>query len=316
MFAAAEWRATAPEVRGVRGYRAWAVVSPWLRLSELVTGFLRAKESAETLQSWVNLTRGESWEPPAERVESASLLLRREHYPAEVPAGVELLTCGVDTQDDRLEALVVGWGAGEESWIISRETFPGDPETPGPWQELDETLLREWPRESGPPARIVCALVDALGHRTSAVYRHVIPRQSRNVFASVGRDGGLSGMLVSPPKSLPTPHGRVLRRLVDASQAKGLIYSRLRIEAPGAGYVHLPDTVGDAFVSELTAEQLTTQRNKYGVAVRRWSLRPGITRNESLDCFGLALAALRIVAPTPARFTEAAARLRAHEATR
>jgi len=316
MFAAAEWRATAPSVRGIRGYRCWAVVSPWLRLSELVSGFLEAKKQPDTLQTWINLTRGESWEMPSERIESASLLLRREHYAAEVPAGVELLTCGIDTQDDRLEALVIGWGPGEESWVISRETYPGDPETSEPWQELDETLLREWPRESGPPARIVCALVDALGHRTSAVYRHVVPRQSRNVFASVGRDGGLNGMLVSPPKSLPTPHGRVLRRMVDASQAKGLIYSRLRIEVPGAGFIHLPDTVGDAFISELTAEQLVTARNKYGVPSKKWALRPGITRNESLDCFGLALAALRIVAPTPARFTEAVARLRAREASR
>ena len=246
---------------------------------------------------------------PSERVESAGLLLRRERYGAEVPSGAELLTIGIDTQDDRLEALVIGWGPGEESWVVSRESYAGDPENPEVWRELDETFFREWPREGGGHARIVAGLVDCLGHRTSAVYRAVIPRQSRRLFASVGRDGGESGQLVSPAKSIRTSHGSLLRRVVDSSQVKALIYSRLRIETPGPGYVHFPMSVGDAFFTELTAEHLVAGRNRYGVPSKRWAMRPGHERNESLDCFGLALAALRTVAPTPARFREVAARL-------
>lgn len=314
MFSAATWRAEAPEVTRIRGYRAWAVCSPWVRLSEMVAAFLQAKRQPDTLQTWVNLTRGESWEAPTDGVESASLLLRREHYAEEVPAAVDVLTCGVDTQDDRLEALVVGWSAGEISWVISRESFPGDPEDAETWRALDEMLLRAWPREGGGHARIASTLVDCLGHRTGAVYRAIIPRQTRGVRASVGRDGGLNGMLVSPPKALRTPHGTVMRHLVDASQVKGLIYSRLKIEdAAAPGFVHFPDTVGDAFFSELTAEHQVFARNKYGVPSRKWAMRPGHERNESLDTFGLALAALRIVAPTPARFAEVAARVAASE---
>ncbi len=260
------------------------------------------------------LIRCESWEAPTEGVESASLLLRRVHYPEEVPAEVDILTCGVDTQDGRLEGLVVGWTRGETSWVISRESFPGDTEHAETWRSLHEMLMRAWPREGGGHARIVSTLVDCLGHRTGAVYRAVIPRQSRGVRASVGRDGGLNGMLVSPPKALRTPHGTVLRHLVDASQVKGLIYSRLKIEdASLPGYIHFPDTVGDAFFSELTAEHQVFARNKYGVPSRKWAMRPGHERNESLDTAGLALCALRIVAPTPARFAEVAARLSASE---
>ena len=64
----------------------------------------------------MNTSLGKTWEVPATRVEPSSLLLRREKYAAEVPAGVRILTCGVNTQDDRLEALVIDWGKGEESW--------------------------------------------------------------------------------------------------------------------------------------------------------------------------------------------------------
>ena len=63
MFSAAKWRPTNPiAAKNVRGYRTWAIVSPWLRLSEIVAGFLKARRQPETLQSWINLIRGESWE--------------------------------------------------------------------------------------------------------------------------------------------------------------------------------------------------------------------------------------------------------------
>ena len=309
MFTAAEWVPTAP-FSGVRGYRAWAVVSSWVTLEEMVTGFLVAKKETKTLQTWVNLTRGESWEVPSEKVDGAELLLRREEYAAEVPAGVEILTAGVDTHDDRLELLVIGWGPGEESWVVLRDTVPGDPENPETWTELDSHLLRAWPCEAGGATRIQATLVDVLGHKTQAVYRAVKPRHSRRVYASIGKSGGAQGQLVTQPKSLETIQGNVLRCVVDADQVKATIYSRLRLMEPeGPGTVHFPMSVGDAFFTELTAEHLITERNKYGVPAKKWAMRPGVRRNESLDCFGMALAALRVICPTPARFEEFAAKL-------
>ena len=60
-------------------------------------------------------------------VEETALLARREEYAAEAPAGVLVLTAGVDVQDDRLEVEVVGWGMGEESWAIDYRVLWGDP---------------------------------------------------------------------------------------------------------------------------------------------------------------------------------------------
>lgn len=47
------------------------------------------------------------------------LLARREVFSAEVPDGVAVLTAGIDTQNDRLEIEVVGWGKDEESWSVA-----------------------------------------------------------------------------------------------------------------------------------------------------------------------------------------------------
>jgi phage terminase large subunit GpA-like protein len=40
-----------------------------------------------------------------------------------VPAGVLVLTAGVDIQKDRIECEVVGWGKDHESWSIAYRVF-------------------------------------------------------------------------------------------------------------------------------------------------------------------------------------------------
>ena len=315
MIADGEWRATAP-FTGIAGFHIWEMFSPWRSLRDQVTAFLAARRSLEMRQAWVNTSLGELWETPGERMEPSSLLLRREVYAAEVPAGVQVLTCGVDTQDDRLEALVVGWGAGEESWVIERVPLMGDPAKPDVWLELDELLAREWAHAAGGTMRIQGSLVDAGGHRTQAVYSAVIARQARRVWASFGRSGGEKGLLVSPPKAIRPASGigTVQRRIVDVDQVKALLMSRLRTEhekdaSVQPGYIHFPMTVGEAFFDELTAEKLITKRNKYGVPIKSWTqIRD---RNESLDAFVLALAVLRILAPKPEVFATLAARIAA-----
>ncbi len=317
LYARARWRATAPASK-IRSYRAWAVACPWISLASLVEEWLDAQGNPEKLQTFVNLKLGEPWELPSEKVEANALLIRREAYTAEVPARATVLTAGVDTQDDRLEALVVAWGRDEESWVVRRETAWGDPQLPSTWKELDDLLLRPYPHEAGGAVRVQAVLVDALGHRTSAVYVAVAARAPRRWFASVGTAGERGQPLVSQPKIVEAKEGNVPRVVVDASQAKALLYSRLRLTGEdglpmteGPGVVHFPMTVGAEFFDQLTAEHLITVVDKYGNGRAVWAKRPGRTRNESLDCFGLALAALRLVAPTSARFAELAAKIAA-----
>jgi phage terminase large subunit GpA-like protein len=303
MIAAGQWRASAP-FAGIRGYRAWEIVAPWRRLADIVGSFLVAKRSLETRQVWENTCRARLWEAPGESVEPSHLLLRREAYAAELPAGVVAVTCGVDVQDSYLAALVVGWGRGEESWVVHYANLPGDPARPEVWSELEALLLRRWAHELGPTLPVLACCVDSGGHRTQAVYSWVMPRQPRRVHATIGRSGGTHGMLVSPPKPIrpTTGPGTVLLRVVDTDQAKSLLYSRLRLtERAGPEVVHFPMTVGEQFFSELTAERLVTKRNKYGVPTKTWERQQA--KNEALDAFALALGALRIVA-TPARLEE------------
>ena len=83
-----------------------------------------------------------------------------------MPDGVTLLTAGIDTQDDRFEIEVVGWGRSEESWSVAHDVIEGDLETPEPWERLDAYLKQIWRRADGRGFAIMAACMDSGGHHT------------------------------------------------------------------------------------------------------------------------------------------------------
>ncbi len=299
-----QWRPTAP-FKGTAGFHIWEGYSPWRRLADIVADFLEAKKSPDTLQVFINTSLGETWEERGEQAEAHVLLARREPYPAQVPAGAVCLTMGVDVQDDRLEALVVGWGPGEEAWIIDAHRISGDPQRPEPWLALDEILSASYAHESGAKISIQSTCLDTAGHRTQYAYDYALKREHQRVYAIIGRDGG-DRPIVSAPSEKRS--GRDLRKValytVGSDTCKALIYSRLRNTDKGPGFVHLPlmhqagtefrAGVDEEFIAQLTAEKLVT-KHKAGVPQRVWvQTRP---RNEALDMFVYAIAALRLRKP-------------------
>lgn len=303
MLRAPEWRPTAP-FRGIAGFHLWEAYSPWRRLSDIVADFLDAKRSPGTLQVFVNTSLGETWEERGEQAETHVLLARRERFAAAVPAGACCLTMGVDVQDDRLEALIIGWGPGEESWVVEARVIPGDPSRLEPWQELDELLGATFIHETGANMGVLATCIDTAGHRTQYVYDFVQRRQHQRVYAVIGRGG--ERPIVSAPSRKGS--GKDPRKVdlftVGVDQCKALIYSRLAITEKGPGFVHLPiehqmgdelrHGVDEEFVAQLTAEKLVT-KHKNGTPHREWvQTRP---RNEALDMTVYAVAALRLLRP-------------------
>lgn len=61
---------------------------------------------------------GETWEEYGDLDIDELLARRREMYNCEVPQDVVCLSAAVDTQDNRLEYEIVGWGREKESWGI------------------------------------------------------------------------------------------------------------------------------------------------------------------------------------------------------
>ena len=131
---------------------------------------MAVKRLPETLRVWVNTFLGESWEDAGEQVNDYAIANRRETYGSQVPAGVVVLTAGVDVQDDRLEVEVLGHGRDEESWSIIWRTIYGDPSGSAVWNDLDDLIRQPFTHELGSELHIRATCIDSGGHHTNAVY--------------------------------------------------------------------------------------------------------------------------------------------------
>lgn len=291
MIAGGEWVAERP-FNGHAGFHIWAAYSlfPNAAWRFLVEEFLRVRKDPTLLQTFVNLVLGESWEEQAETLAGHALSARGEAYdPLTLPEGVRVLTAGVDTQGDRLEVQVIGWGAKEESWPCLYEVIRGDPAQPEVWKQLDALLLETFRTEGGRNLRVRACCADTGGHHAERVYAFASARKLRNIYAIKG----IAGPKPIWPRKASRAIGNNQVFIVGVDTAKDAIYARLRIPKPGPGFVHFPadDAFGDEYFEQLTVEKVVT-RYRMGQPVRVWD-KPKGARNEALDTFVYALAALK-----------------------
>jgi len=285
-----EWRAEVPGA-DVAGFHINELYSPWVRWSDIVKGFLESKKRPETLKTWVNQTLGETWEQEGDSIESEEVYKRCEDYPKNAegarlaPAGVCVITAGVDVQENRLEVEFVGWGAGEESWSMEYAFVAGDTAQPATWDQLDLLLSRRFEHVLGTTLQVAAVFVDS-GFRTADVYRFVKPRRDRRVWASKGIAGWGRPLLGRPSSN---NRARIMLWPLGVDSLKETIYARLNVKGEGPGFCHFPRGYDHEFFAQLTAERIV-RVYRHGFPGRSWEKMRA--RNEALDCRVLAYAAL------------------------
>jgi len=297
MLRRGEWRAQKP-FRGVAGFWINEMYSPWVAWEEIVSNFMEAKKLPDTLKTFVNTSLAETWnkEEEGDGLEVDKVAGRVEEYPAQVPGSVYLLTAAVDTQDDRLEVEVLGWGENQETWSIRHDVLYGDPAAAETWQKLDDILLADYRHELGITMRISMSLVDVGGHHSEAVYRYIKRHgaRGRNIFGVRGHSVRGMPILAKPKPSINNDY-RVRVFYAGTDTAKELIYSYLRLESPGAGYMHHPADYDESYFAQLTAEKKVSKYEK-GRPVTKWVCPQG-KRNEALDLKVYNFVAYRILKP-------------------
>lgn len=286
MLRTGHWKAARPEVTDHAGFHLNELYSPWRRFGEVAKDFLKAKRRGiSSLQVWVNTALGEPWDPrDGEDIQAKGLMLRREVYSAEIPAGVAVLVAGADVQDDRLEVSVWGYGRGEETWLIRHQVFPGNLALGEVWQRLDDVLQREWAREGGGSMRVAACAVDSGGHFTRQVYAFCRSRAQRVVFPVKGASRPLGGKVIKKAAK------RSQLWQVDTNAVKDQLAARLRVDVPGTGFIHFPIDLGQEWFEQITSEKITKKRVN-GQEVRIWEKVNSGGRNEALDCAVYAAAA-------------------------
>lgn len=271
--------------------------SPFTPWEKLVREYLEANKKAKTgdtsdLITFVNTKMGEVWkEDVGEQIEWEMLYARREHYEAQVPDEVLFITAGCDTQDDRIELEILGWGLGEASWSIAYYVIEGDPAKPTVWKKVANLLHGEYYRASGEVMNVSVACIDSGGHYTDEVYAFSRKMGINFVYPIKG-----ANMPGKPIAVLPRKPNRNRVKLVEVGteNAKELAYSRLRINEPGPGYCHFPvdEAYSELYFKGLTVEYKILKYNR-GRAEYRWHCPPG-RRNEPTDCRAYNIAALRL----------------------
>ena len=279
----------------------WAIYSTWSTWLKIATEFLKIKGDREKLITFTNTTLGEVWEETQDKVEWDALYGRREVWASQVPHRAVVLTGGIDTQDDRYEGRVWAWGPGEEVWLVHRFILMGDPASEELRRKVGIELQRQFARADGLLMKVDRWAWDSGGHYTDEVYgesrKHgvlwVIPTKGANVYGKP---------IASMPRT-KNAKSKVYLTEIGTDNAKELIYSRLKLALDTAksqageaqpGVIHLPandDVCDESEVRQLTAE-VKVPKVTGGKRVLRWDNQG--RRNEALDCFVGALAALRI----------------------
>lgn len=322
----AKWIATNPDAyeKGCRSFWLTAFSSPWTSWSTIIMEFLESKNDPSKLQVVYNTLLGKLWEERGDLIEEDEILARRENYgkrddgtEIELPDGVLVLTCGVDTQDDRLEYEVVGYGMNGESWGIKKGMIMGVPDTEEPWQRLDDVIEHLYLFQNGKGLRISCTFIDSGGHYTQEVYKQCKKRFHKKVFAIKGK-GGDGVPFVAPPSKIEIGRTKSKSKKmkakntvwlytigVDAGKTK--IMNDIKIQEAGPKFMHFPRDeergYDERYFSGLLSERMVLSKTK---SANRWTWKkiPGHERNEPLDIRNYANAALRAIDPDMARVAE------------
>lgn len=292
-----KWIAKHPERSDRRGFHLNELVSPWRKWEDIVSDFLKAKKTNETLKVWVNTSLGECWEEKGEIDSGEILKKRRQYYNCEVPKNVLCLTAAVDVQDNRLEYEIVGWGLDYESWGIKYGQIMGDPGQKEVWEDLDNILSKNYVREDGQILQILTTCIDSGGHNTDEVYRYCKIREFQRVWAIKGQ-GGLGIPLIKRPKR--RNDSGIWLFMIGVDAGKDIVMSRLKQEIEGPGYCHFPNEIekgyDEQYFEGLTSERRVTKYSKGKLSIY-WEKKNANVRNEPFDLRNYNTAAINILNP-------------------
>lgn len=322
MIERGRWVAENPGAKR-RGYTLNALYYPiglgprWL---ELVEKWRNAQNDPARLKTFINDRLAESWEDPAMTAVKHNVIQdRAEPYALRTaPAGVLVVTAGVDTQDNRLAVHITGWGRGMSCWTLDYIELMGDPADNDVWVALTDLLNRPIEHEYGSVLRPAAVAIDAGGHRTEDVKNFVRSRRVRRPMAIFGAKPNNAPILSRGKMVDVNFRGKLDKRGVKIHHvgtvaAKHWLYGRLSTDADKPReqrLVHLSEDLPPEYFGGLVSETYNPSKN-------RFEKRRG-PRNEPLDTWVYSYAAayhqeLRLHRNTRADWDEAEARLRTQQ---
>lgn len=271
--------------------------------------YLKEKEiSARQLglsayQSFVNTSLGEVYYPGVdESIDVNRMLSCRKYFTKDsIPSWVKFITCGIDTQDDRFELLILGSdNARKHICFIERKIIVGDLRQSIVWQELlqylnDFTCTTRDKRQL--PIHITC--IDSGGHFTQDVYAFCLRSPRLRPVKGIGLSASGADLIYKvsdvPVKAYANGANKIKLTLVNTNYAKDIIHAQLlKIQADNKISDWIISSHIDANFDSIFFDQMNSEfRETLKGGQFRWTCKHG-SRNESLDCSVYALCAVDI----------------------
>ncbi|TCP73419.1 phage terminase large subunit GpA-like protein [Pseudomonas putida] len=305
MLAKGEWRAHAKGDGETVSFQLNALYAPlgWHSWTMLAREFEEAKRAQdrgdlEPMQVFYNTRLAEVWDSAIEQTKAEVLqarALQEDYVLGTLPVGALALTASVDVQANRLELMVMAWGAGMERWVVDHQVIPGDPADERTWALLDDRLKIRYRHPCGVSLAILASGIDSGGHHTHEVYQFTRVRRWRNVFALKGASKPGRPVIAQRPSQVDvTWKGQTERNgaelwIVGTDTAKDWIYNRYTFEK-GPGALHFAKDLPDEFFQQCVAERKIARYVK-GYKRIEW-VKSKAERNEALDLmvYNLAMA--------------------------
>jgi phage terminase large subunit GpA-like protein len=295
MVLSGKWVPTKPGPGRHRSYFINTLSSLLTSWDELARAYWQSRGTPADEQGFQNLWLGEPFVEEGHELDAAKIAAAAEDYPRNiVPPQCGRMALSADTQDDRLEWALWGFGPVAtstvvEQWLIAAGVINGDLETPEPWEQLDAIGLKKWPHAGGREYAADVCMIDSGGHHTQMVYRFC-HRKSR--WRAIKGNNRRDALAVGTPsrREVKDRFGRILFHvplyLVNTHDLKTWLNHALKaIEAgePKAGGLHLTREVADeAYVRQLAAERLVGHQRRDGFVDFKWEKISG-QANEALD---------------------------------
>lgn len=283
----------------------------WLSWSDLMSEYNLAKEKLDQgndamMIVFYNTRLARTWKRTIQVVTYQALLDRAEHYKLRLaPMHVLFVTAAVDTQDNRLEVQIVGWGRNMSATILDYVVLHGDPANDDVWDRLTDLINSGIEHESGLTLQIIATGIDVGGHRGEAVKHYVRSKRIRSPIALIGATKLNSPTITKGSLQDVTWKGvsdkkGVLLHSVGTIEIKHMIFSRLHTDAE-------KDTEKRMirFTKDLTPDYFGGLISEsYDKNKRRYVKKHEGIRNEPLDTLTYAFATLYHSSIRAHRYTE------------
>ncbi|MDV0678321.1 terminase gpA endonuclease subunit [Citrobacter freundii] len=285
------WVATNPDgEQGVRGYQISRMYSPLNTIEQMVEKYADAMYSF-SLQAFYNNELGLPFENEYEK-ELEQLLLEnlrdKEFNLYHIPNNALGITIGCDVQHDRLEASVLAFDE-KNTWVVHHEYFYSHDciklESPA-WAKFDQFARQQFKTSDGRTIPTLAVFVDSSDGNSSNTVKKFTARWGK--YHPIKGSSHQMGELY---KNSVT--GGYRQQILNVHEGKMTVRKLLNFMVGENAHLaptqlKFSDSLPHDYMDQLNSEVLKPAGGRL-----QWRLKPGVKRNETIDCLVYGLIAIQ-----------------------